>query len=62
MTALTIVGSYVGSLADMAELMQIARAGDLPAMPVTSRPLDQADAALVDLAAGRIRGRTVLRP
>jgi D-arabinose 1-dehydrogenase-like Zn-dependent alcohol dehydrogenase len=62
MKAVTIVGSYVGSPKDMAELMRIARAGDLPAMPVTTQPLDRANDALADLAAGRIRGRTVLRP
>jgi alcohol dehydrogenase/propanol-preferring alcohol dehydrogenase len=62
MKAVTVVGSYVGSPRDMAELMAIARAGKLPAMPVTAQPLDAADQALADLAAGRIRGRTVLRP
>jgi len=60
--AVSIVGSYVGSLAEMRELITLARGGRLPALPVAMRPLAQADAALADLAAGRVRGRTVLKP
>ena len=62
MKAVTVTGSYVGSLAEMQELMAIARGGTLPGMPVTPRPLAQASQALADLKAGRVRGRTVLQP
>jgi alcohol dehydrogenase/propanol-preferring alcohol dehydrogenase len=62
MKAVTVQGSYVGSLAEMHELMTIARAGKLPGLPLTTRPLSEADASMADLRAGRIRGRTILRP
>lgn len=60
--AITVVGSYVGSLAEMGELMRIARAGALPPMPVQERGLDEANAVLDQLRAGQLRGRAVLRP
>lgn len=60
--ALSVVGSYVGSLHDMHELMALARSGALPALPVTPRPLAQAQEAVDDLRGGRVRGRTVLVP
>ena len=60
--AFTLAGSYVGSLAEMAELMSLARSGRLAPIPVTSLPLGQAQAALSDLRAGRVDGRIVLCP
>ncbi len=62
MKAVTVTGSYVGSLADMHELMKIARSGALPALPVTRRPLADVNAVLDELKAGRIRGRVVVQP
>ena len=62
MRAVSVIGSYVGSLAVMKELMAIARSGVLPAMPVNVRPLAQATDAVEDLRAGRVLGRTILRP
>lgn len=62
MKALSVIGSYVGSLAQMRELMAIARRGTLPGLPLTTQPLANATQALEDLRAGRIRGRTVLCP
>ena len=62
MKAVTITGSYVGSLAEMHELMTIARSGKLPGLPLTTRPLAEATQALTDLKDGRIRGRAILRP
>jgi D-arabinose 1-dehydrogenase-like Zn-dependent alcohol dehydrogenase len=58
--ALTITGSYVGSLQDMHELMALARQGRLPPLPVDTRPLAQVSQVLDELRGGRIRGRTVL--
>jgi alcohol dehydrogenase/propanol-preferring alcohol dehydrogenase len=60
--AVSIVGSYVGSLQELQELMAIARRGVLPALPVTPRPLEDATATLDELRAGHVRGRNVLRP
>ncbi|MFO1267104.1 MAG: alcohol dehydrogenase [Rubrivivax sp.] len=62
MKAISIVGSYVGSLAELRELLALARAGQLPAMPVATRPLDEASQALDDLRSGKVKGRAVLRP
>ena len=62
MKAVTVMGSYVGSLAEMQELMAIAKDGSLPNLPLTSQPLATATDALADLRAGRIRGRTILKP
>ncbi len=62
MKAVSVTGSYVGSLAEMHELMAIARDGSLPNLPLASQPLDTATQALTDLRAGRIRGRTILKP
>lgn len=62
MKAVTVTGSYVGSLAEMQELMTIARSGKLPGLPLKTQPLAEATQALTDLKAGRIRGRAILRP
>ncbi|MFZ4651325.1 MAG: alcohol dehydrogenase [Rubrivivax sp.] len=62
MKAVSVTGSYVGSLQEMQELLAIARSGVLPDMPLSTTPLAQATQALEDLRAGRIRGRTILKP
>jgi alcohol dehydrogenase/propanol-preferring alcohol dehydrogenase len=60
--AVTIQGSYVATLAEMGELMALARAGEIEPIPVSPRPLEAAEASLQDLKAGRILGRAVLKP
>jgi alcohol dehydrogenase/propanol-preferring alcohol dehydrogenase len=62
MRSISVGGSYVGSLAELTELVRLAQAGGLPPMPVHPRPLDTVNAALDDLRAGRIVGRAVLQP
>jgi len=62
MKAVSILGSYVGTLQDLRELMALAQDGSLPALAITERPLADAPAALDDLRAGRVRGRVVLVP
>ena len=62
MKAVSVMGSYVGSLQEMQEMMAISRSGVLPGLPLTTTPLAQATQALEDLRAGRIRGRTILKP
>jgi len=57
-----LIGSYVGSLAEFKELMQLARDGHLTPTSLETRPLTQAQQSLDDLQAGRIKGRAVLLP
>lgn len=59
---ITVRGSMVGSLAEMAALMDLVKAGKVPPLPVAPRPLDQAWETLEDLRAGKIVGRVVLKP
>jgi len=58
--AITIEGSLTGTLSQARELIELARAGKISSIPIHARPLDQAQAALADLRAGRVVGRTVL--
>lgn len=60
--AIAIQGSYVGSLAELGELLALAKKGISQPMPITQRPLDQAGQSLADLRDGRITGRVVLKP
>jgi D-arabinose 1-dehydrogenase-like Zn-dependent alcohol dehydrogenase len=60
--ALTIAGSFVGSLGEFAEMMALVRAGAVPPIPIETRPLDDAGRSLDDLRAGRVVGRVVLVP
>ena len=62
MKGMSLIGSYVGSPADMQALMDLAKAGQVAPLPVETRALDQADQTLRDLEAGRIVGRVVLTP
>jgi alcohol dehydrogenase len=58
--AITIEGTLTGTLAQARELMALARSGKIAPIPTHARPLDEAQAALEDLRAGRVVGRTVL--
>jgi alcohol dehydrogenase, propanol-preferring len=58
----SIVGSFVGSLNEMKELVELAKAGRVPAIPIEERPLAGADALLHDLHHGKVVGRGVLVP
>lgn len=60
MNARIIQGSYVGTLADMNELMALVRDGKIAPIDIQERPLSDAQAALADLKAGKVRGRQVL--
>jgi len=62
MRALTIQGSYVGSLPEMKELMELVRRTGLPPVPVATRPLDEVNAVMSELRAGKVVGRVVLTP
>lgn len=58
---LTIAGSYVGSLANAREMLELVRSGRVSPIPLQQRPLEQAEQTLDDLRNGRIVGRVVLR-
>jgi alcohol dehydrogenase, propanol-preferring len=60
--AMTVQGSYTGSLAELKELLDLVRHAPLPYVPVRRRPLAEAYAALTDLKAGKVTGRVVLTP
>ena len=60
--AMTIEGIMTGTLAEAREVMALARAGRIAPIPIRERPLAEAQAALDDIRAGRILGRSVLVP
>ena len=59
---MTIRGSYVGTLSEMGELMELVRDGKVPPIPLTPRPLHDANQVLDELSRGEIIGRVVLKP
>ena len=62
MRAISWIGSYIGSLAELQALWALVQEQRLRPVPVQCRCLDQADAALQDLEHGRVVGRVVLTP
>jgi propanol-preferring alcohol dehydrogenase len=60
--AVSIIGSYVGTLSEFAELMELAKAGKVPMLPTQTVDLQEAETTLNRLEAGKIVGRAVLTP
>lgn len=60
MRALTVRGSYVGSLRELKEFIALVRKVKLPPIPIERRPMSEVNAALHDLEAGKVAGRIVL--
>jgi D-arabinose 1-dehydrogenase-like Zn-dependent alcohol dehydrogenase len=60
--AVTIQGCFVGNLRETQELLDLVREKKVLPIPVATRPLAQANAALVDLREGKLVGRAVLTP
>lgn len=60
--SLSYHGSYVGRLDELHALMHLVRERRPATIPTTCRCLDDAAAALDDLAQGRVVGRLVLQP
>lgn len=57
-----IAGSYVGTLSELAELMELARSGKIEPIPTTGYALSRAEEIMQQLEAGKIAGRAVLTP
>ncbi|MBL6077551.1 alcohol dehydrogenase catalytic domain-containing protein [Belnapia sp. T18] len=58
--ALTVQGSYVGNVKELRALIDIAKQGQIPPIPVENQPQRNADAVLHRLKEGKITGRVVL--
>src|SRR5882672_7212713 len=58
--AIGIVGSYVGNLQELKEVVALAKRNKLKPAPVETRPGRDTNAALEDLKAGKVLGRIVL--
>ena len=58
--AIGIIGSYVGNLKELKEVVALAKRRKIRPAPVDLRPADEAARALDDLKAGRVLGRIVL--
>ena len=55
-----IVGSYVGNLRELKEVVALAKKKKLKATPVSTRPAGEVTQILEDLKAGKVLGRVVL--
>lgn len=60
--ALTITGSYVGSLAEAKQMLALVKGGKVAPIPIEQRPMVAANETLDDLRQGNIIGRVVLSP
>ena len=58
--AIGVVGSYVGNLEELKEVVALARSGKLAPTPVQTRPAAEVNRSLEELKAGNVLGRVVL--
>ncbi|MBB4302213.1 D-arabinose 1-dehydrogenase-like Zn-dependent alcohol dehydrogenase [Rhodobium orientis] len=58
--AITIAGSYAGTLDQARRMLDLVRGGQVAGIPVTLRDLSDANACLDELRAGQVSGRLVL--
>jgi len=58
--AVAMMGSYVGNLKELKEVVALARKKKLKPSPVSTRPAEEVNAILEDLKAGKVLGRVVL--
>jgi D-arabinose 1-dehydrogenase-like Zn-dependent alcohol dehydrogenase len=58
--AISLQGSYTGSLPELKALIELANSGRVKALPVSTRPMEQVSATLDDLRDGKIVGRVVM--
>lgn len=57
-----IVGNFTGTLADLVELVDLARKGTLAPVVTGAFPLEEANEVLTRLGRGEVEGRAVLKP
>lgn len=57
--AITVQGSYVGDVAELHEVVALARSGKLRPIPVAIRPMSEISRTLDELKAGTVIGRVV---
>ena len=60
MRAITIQGNYVGTLAELSELLELVRSRSVPSIPIVHTTLEQASSTLDALRRGQIEGRAVI--
>ncbi|WP_170984465.1 alcohol dehydrogenase [Rhodoligotrophos defluvii] len=60
--AMSLMGTYAGSLTEARDMIEMVRNGRIAKIPVDPRPLAAANQALEDLRDGRVTGRVVLTP
>ena len=58
--AIGLVGSYVGNLQELKEVVALAKKKKLKPTPVTTRPAAEVSQILDELKAGKVLGRVVL--
>jgi propanol-preferring alcohol dehydrogenase len=59
--ALTIQGSYVGSLPELREVVELAKTGRLQPLPLSTCSADEISGVLDQLKLGQVHGRVVAR-
>jgi D-arabinose 1-dehydrogenase-like Zn-dependent alcohol dehydrogenase len=58
---MSIEGSYVGTLQDLKELLELGKAGKIAPIPIETRSAERATESLADLkSGGKVRGRVVM--
>ena len=60
MRGITIQGNFVGTLAELAELLALVRSSGMPSIPILHTTLEQANPTLDALRRGQIEGRAVI--
>ena len=58
--AISVMGSYVGTLQELKEVVALAKTGKLKMPPIETRPVSETNRSLEELKAGKILGRVVL--
>lgn len=60
--AISLIGSYVGSIQEFQRLIDLVKTGTVASIPTSTRSLAEATQALSDLREGKVVGRILLQP